>query len=69
MKKEFWKTEPKYIIKWRNIYSGKITIKKRYTWAKAIELALDVKHGTLIEKAITDRVVIIDKESGLETVI
>lgn len=69
MKNDFWKTEPRYLIEWRNIYSGKFTRKKSYTWKKAIQLALDAKHGTLLEKAITDEVSIIDTDTGEETII
>lgn len=68
-KKDFWKTEPRYIIQWRNIWTKKFTTKKRYTWKKAIELALDAKYGTLIDKAVTDKVSIIDTKTGLETIV
>ncbi len=69
MSKDFWKTEPRFIIEWRNIFNGKRVQKKRYTKQKAIQLAMDVKHGTLLDKAITDKVSIIDTETGEETII
>lgn len=69
MSKQFWKTEPRFIIEWRNIFNGRRVQKKLYTKKKAIQLALDVRHGTLLDKAITDKVSIIDTETGEETII
>lgn len=68
--KNYWKQDkPRYEITWKSITNGKIVKKKTFTWKKAIGIALDARHGTLLENAVTDKVSIIDTESGEETII
>lgn len=56
----------KFIIYWVEISDNRKKSKTTNSFKNALNIASDIKEGTLFEKAKSDTVRIIDTESGIE---